>query len=65
MAAVAVASLLDDAHAGSAYEVTGLEALDLHEIATLVGRVTGQEVRYVEETLDEARASRAEIGAPD
>lgn len=52
-------------HAGRTYTLTGPEALTFTQIATLVGEATGRDVRYVEETLDEARASRASYGAPD
>jgi NAD(P)H dehydrogenase (quinone) len=65
IADVAVATLLDPQHEGRAYEVTGREAITLAEAAAILTRVTGREVVYVEETLEEARASRAPSGAPD
>jgi NAD(P)H dehydrogenase (quinone) len=52
-------------HDGQAYPVTGPEAFTLREAAETLSRVTGREVRYVEETLEEARESRAPSGAPD
>ena len=65
IADVAVEALLDPQHEGRAYEVTGREAFTLAEAAEILTRHTGREVRYVEETIEEARASRAPSGAPD
>ena len=65
VADAAVAVLLDPQHEGRAYEVTGREAYTLAEAAEILTRVSGREVVYVEETLEEARASRAPSGAPD
>jgi NAD(P)H dehydrogenase (quinone) len=66
IADVAVAVLLDDAgHDGQTYDMTGPEALTMAETAEILGRVVGRPIRYQEETLEEARASRAPTGAPD
>jgi uncharacterized protein YbjT (DUF2867 family) len=65
VAACAVAALLDPQHEGRVYEVTGREAYTLAEAARILTDVTGREVVYAEETLEEARASRAPSGAPD
>ena len=66
VADAAAAVLLDPtAHAGRTYTLTGPEALSFTEIATIVGEASGREVSYVDETLEEARASRAAYGAPD
>jgi uncharacterized protein YbjT (DUF2867 family) len=65
VADTAVAALLDPQHDGRAYEVTGREAYTLAEAAQILTHVSGREVVYVEETLEEARASRAPSGAPD
>ena len=54
-----------DAHAGATYSLTGPEALTLAEAAAVMTRATGEEYRFVDETLDEAYASRAAYGAPD
>ncbi|WP_127130209.1 SDR family oxidoreductase [Georgenia sp. SYP-B2076] len=60
------AVLLDPApHDGHVYELTGPEELTITEIATILTEHLGREVRYVEETVDEAYASRAHYGAPD
>lgn len=57
--------LAPSAHAGRTYTLTGPEALTFREIAAILGEETGREVTYVDETLDEARESRAPYGAPD
>jgi uncharacterized protein YbjT (DUF2867 family) len=60
------AVLLDPgAHTGATYSLTGPEALSLREAAAIMTRETGEEHRYVDETLEEAHASRATYGAPD
>ncbi|MGO4256471.1 SDR family oxidoreductase [Marmoricola sp. RAF53] len=45
-------------HVGAVYELTGAEALTMAEIATRTGRVLGRELRFENETDDEAYASR-------
>ena len=52
-------------HAGHTYDLTGPEELSMTEAAAIVTEVTGRLTRYVEETADEAFASRASYGAPD
>ncbi len=63
VARLAVAALLDDAHAGAIYDVSGPVAIDLHETARMLSAVTGRDITYHAESVDEARASRA--GAAD
>jgi NAD(P)H dehydrogenase (quinone) len=76
VAAVARADVADAAavvleapedHMGAVYELTGPEALSMAEVAARVGVVVGRELRYEEETLEEAYASRraAYPGAAD
>ena len=65
IADVAIAALLSDEHAGAAYELSGGEALTLTEAAEILTRHTGREVRFLNETLEEARESRRPSGAPD
>jgi uncharacterized protein YbjT (DUF2867 family) len=65
VAAVAGAVLLAGGHDGETLEVTGREALSLAEMAAVLARGSGRPVAYREETLAEARASRAGFGAPD
>ncbi|MFG6279136.1 SDR family oxidoreductase [Microbacterium sp. 5K110] len=65
VAATAVAVLRDPAaHADRAYDLTGPEALTLDEVAQKISAVRGQPVRFHDETVDEAYASRAVFGAP-
>ena len=65
IADVALAALLSDEHAGAAYELSGGEAFTMTEAAEIITRQTGREVRFVNETLEEARESRRPSGAPD
>ncbi len=66
VAEVAAVVLQDPAaHAGESYDLTGPAALSLAEIAATLTDVTGRPHVYVDETLEEARASRARFGAPD
>ncbi|HEX6260339.1 MAG TPA: NmrA family NAD(P)-binding protein [Woeseiaceae bacterium] len=53
--AVAAAALLDPAHAGCTYTVTGAEALTYQEIAARFSRVLDKPVRYADITANEAR----------
>lgn len=66
IAEVAAVVLRDpDAHAGATYDLTGPEALTLAEAAALVTEVTGRPTQFMNETIEEAYASRASYGAPD
>jgi NAD(P)H dehydrogenase (quinone) len=62
-----IAAVLPSArsHAGATYEMTGPEALTLHQVAATITDVTGRRVSYHPETLEEAYASRAVYQAPD
>ncbi|GAA0315126.1 NAD(P)H-binding protein [Kineococcus aurantiacus] len=64
VAEVALAALLDDTHTGRSYDLTGPRALTLAEVAETLTAVGGRPVTYVEETVEEAYASRAGSGAP-
>ncbi|WP_265522408.1 SDR family oxidoreductase [Oerskovia flava] len=67
IADVATAVLLDESsrqHDGATYDLTGPEALTLHEVAATLSDVTGRRIVYYPETLEEAYASRAAFGAP-
>lgn len=63
----AVAAILQDpsGHVDETYALTGPEALTLHEVAETITRMTGRGVRFHDEAVDEAYASRAHYGAPD
>ncbi len=45
-------------HIGAVYELTGPEALTMAEVAARAGALLGRDLRYEEETLQEAYASR-------
>ncbi len=64
VADVAVAVLTIPGHDGLTYELTGPEAHTLTWAAEQLTRVTGREVRYVDETVEQAYASRAKYDAP-
>jgi uncharacterized protein YbjT (DUF2867 family) len=59
VAAAAATVLTSDGHAGRTYDFTGPSAFSLAEAAALLG------ASYVDETDDEAYASRAGYGAPE
>lgn len=64
-AAVAWAAGRGPVHAGRTYDLTGPEALTLQEVAAVMTEVSGDQTRYVQETVAEALASREGLGAPD
>lgn len=65
IAAVAAACLLDPALLSGPADVTGPEAVTLHEAARVLGEITGRDISYQPETVEEARVSRVPTGAPD
>lgn len=66
VAEVAAAILRDPVPwAGRTLDLTGPVAVSLAEAALLMTRATGEEYEYVDETVEEARSSRAPYGAPD
>ena len=61
-----VAVLLGGAdHDGRSYDVTGPEAITLHEAAEELSAATGRRITYHAETVEEAYSSRSGYGAPD
>lgn len=60
-----VAALQTDRFDGQALENSGPAALDLHETAAVLSRVTGRSISYVDQTEAEAWESRRPTGAPD
>lgn len=68
VADVATAVILDEKprrHDGATYEVTGPEALTLHEVAHVLSEAAGRTVVYEPQTVEEAYASRAGLGADE
>ena len=53
-----------DGHEGQAYELTGPAAVTMAEVAAEITAATGHTVRFEDQTLEEARASRAGTGTP-
>jgi uncharacterized protein YbjT (DUF2867 family) len=66
VADVAAAVLANPApHAGAVLDVTGPEATTYGEVAAQLSELTGRALRYENETIAEAKRSRAAFGAPD
>jgi NAD(P)H dehydrogenase (quinone) len=63
--AVATVLASPSSHLGQSYDLTGPSAFTLAEAASEMSRASGREIRFENETLEEARASRAVYGAPD
>jgi NAD(P)H dehydrogenase (quinone) len=65
VAAAVTAVLLEPApHEGRTYSLTGPEALTLTEVAATMSRSLGRHYTFMDETVEEAYASRASCGAP-
>jgi NAD(P)H dehydrogenase (quinone) len=60
-----VAMLTYDGHDGRTYQLTGPRTLTMADIAREISEATGDRVTFQNETLEEARASRAHYRAPD
>ncbi|WP_255555841.1 NmrA family NAD(P)-binding protein [Tessaracoccus palaemonis] len=62
----AAASVLaaPEPHRNRTYDLTGPEALSMTEVAETISAVRGRPVRFHDETVEEAYASRAGYGAP-
>jgi uncharacterized protein YbjT (DUF2867 family) len=65
VAAACAAVLTGSGHDGRAYDIVGPERLTMDDVAATITRVTGRSVVFRDETEEEARASRAHLGAPD
>lgn len=61
----AAAVLLSGKHSRTAFDITGPEAMSLHEVAERLGGFIGRDIRYEPETEGEAYRSRSVYGAPD
>ncbi|MEU7531140.1 NAD(P)H-binding protein [Saccharothrix sp. NPDC042600] len=64
IAAVVAAALTEDGHDGEVYELSGPEALTLHEAADTISRATGRTIRYVPLTVDRYVAELVAQGLP-
>jgi uncharacterized protein YbjT (DUF2867 family) len=65
IADVAVAALTDPGHAGQVYEVTGPRLMSFADVAAVISRAAGREIRYVEVPHEAFVAGAAESGAPE
>jgi NAD(P)H dehydrogenase (quinone) len=65
IARAAAVVLTESGHDGRAYDLTGPEAFTLAEAAAEMSRASGRRIVFQDQTLDEARASRAVYGAPE
>jgi NAD(P)H dehydrogenase (quinone) len=52
-------------HEARTYDLTGPRAITLGEAAAAIAELSGKPIRFEDETLEEAYASRASYGAPD
>ncbi|MFC4453155.1 SDR family oxidoreductase [Deinococcus sonorensis] len=65
IAAVGVAALTTDGHAGQAYGITGPAALTRTEVAAAISAATGREVQYQPISEEQYQQVMGRAGAPD
>jgi uncharacterized protein YbjT (DUF2867 family) len=61
VAAVAMAALLQDGHAGRSYAPTGPVAVKRRDAVRMIGEAVGREIRFVELTAEQAREQWKDI----
>jgi uncharacterized protein YbjT (DUF2867 family) len=64
IAAVAAAALTEPGHEGKAYDITGPASLSYADIAAILTRVLGHDVKHVDVTPDAARQALLGAGIP-
>lgn len=64
VAAVACVTLTQPGHLGKKYALTGREAISYRQAAEIIGSVIGKNVRFVDESPENARARRVREGVP-
>jgi uncharacterized protein YbjT (DUF2867 family) len=64
IAAVVVAALTEDRHAGQVYELSGPQAVTLTEAVATISEVTGREIRYVPLSVEGYVAELVQQGLP-
>ena len=64
IAAVACVTLTQPGHVGKKYVLTGSEAISYRQAARIIGAVIGKNVRFVDESPEDARARRIREGVP-
>lgn len=65
VADVAVRLLTDDSRDGEIFNISGPERVSMRHAANRMAALTGKAVEYVQESEEDAYASRAHFGAPD
>ncbi len=65
IADVAVASLIEDGHAGEVYELTGPRLLTFAEAVGEIAEATGRPIRYIQIPSEAFSAGVAELGLPE
>jgi uncharacterized protein YbjT (DUF2867 family) len=65
IAAVAVAALTRPGHEGHAYDLSGPESLSFHEMAAILTRVLGRQIRYVEVPAGDYKTGAMAAGIPE
>ena len=65
IAAVAVATLTEDGHAGKTYDITGPEAISYADIAEKISAAVGKTVTYVDVPPEAARQGMLDAGLPE
>jgi uncharacterized protein YbjT (DUF2867 family) len=61
IAAVAMAALLEDGHAGRTYQPTGPEPVKRRDAVRMIGEAIGREIRFVELSPEQAREHWKEV----
>lgn len=64
IAAVVVAALTEDRHAGHIYELSGPRAVTLSEAVATISEATGREIRYVPLSVEDYVAALVQQGLP-
>ncbi|MEV5886194.1 SDR family oxidoreductase [Streptomyces sp. NPDC052020] len=64
IAAVVVAALTDDRHAGRIYELSGPRAVTLAEAVATISEATGRDIRYVPLSVEDYVAELVQRGVP-
>jgi len=65
IAAVAVKALTEEGHEGKTYVLTGPEAISYYDIANVLTRVLGKEIKYVPVTSEVAHKGMLDSGMPE
>ena len=64
IAAVTAVTLTKPGHEGKKYVITGSEALSYRDATEIIGKTIGKQLRFTDESPDEARARRVREGYP-